>query len=180
MQEDTSSLRPAPTGSLVTFARALVLAAVLGCGTLIGGEAGSALAAPDTDAVPAERGQSAPDTVVVPIEGSQLAYEKEEITATAGTELVIRLVNDGSMPHNLVLVRSDNAINPVGIAALDAADNEYIPESEMKRILGYTAMADPGETVELQITVPAPGEHPYICTFPGHFRSMQGVLISEE
>lgn len=124
--------------------------------------------------------QAVSDTVDVLVVGSQLAYEKEKITATAGEELVIRLVNEGTLPHNLVVVRSEKSINAVGMAALDAADNEYIPESEMKRILGYSPLAKPKQTVSFTITVPPPGEYPYICTFPGHFRSMQGVLISEE
>ena len=28
--------------------------------------------------------------------------------------------------------------------------------------------------------VPEPGSYPYICTYPGHFMSMRGILISEK
>jgi len=111
-------------------------------------------------------------------EGSDLSYDVTKIEAKAGEQLTIRYINASEMYHNVVLVKSEDDIRPVGIAALQAYQNDYIPEGEMNRILAYTKLADPGETVELTFTVPPPGIYPYICTYSGHFTSMQGRLIS--
>lgn len=120
------------------------------------------------------------DTLVVRSEGSDFSYDITEIRATAGSELTIRYINDGTMPHNIVFVTGESDINDVGIAALQAHQNEYIPENMMEKIFGYTKLVVPGETAEVTITVPEAGTYPYICTYPGHFTMMQGRLISRE
>lgn len=121
------------------------------------------------------------DTVVVKSVGADLRYDVTEIRAEAGSTLTIRYENRGEMPHNIVLVNERADINPVGVAALQARDNDYIPQGEdlQQRIIANTILAKPGETVFLTFTVPPPGTYPYICTYPGHFTMMQGDLISE-
>jgi azurin len=111
--------------------------------------------------------------------GDELAYDVVEIRARAGTEFTMTFVNKSAgMPHNVVFVNGDADVNPVGIAALQAAKNDYIPENELERIFAYTAMAGPGETVSVTVTVPEkPGIYPYVCTYPGHFTVMQGRLV---
>lgn len=112
-------------------------------------------------------------------EGADLSYDITEIRAQAGSELTLKYINTSTMPHNIVLVNTEGDIRVVGVAALQAYENEYIPEEEMDKIFGYTSLAVPGDTVEVKITVPEePGSYPYICTYPGHFTQMQGRLIS--
>jgi azurin len=43
-------------------------------------------------------------------------------------------------------------------------------------VLAYTQMAPSGTTSEVTFTAPAAGAYPYICTFPGHYMMMKGVL----
>ncbi|CAN5190546.1 hypothetical protein BH23BAC3_BH23BAC3_33190 [soil metagenome] len=114
-------------------------------------------------------------------EGADLSYDITEIRAEAGSELTIQYINTSTMPHNVVFVNTEGDIMTVGVAALQAYENEYIPEDEMDKIFGYTSLAVPGDTVEVKITVPEkPGSYPYICTYPGHFTQMQGRLISRK
>lgn len=141
---------------------------------------GTALGLAVPQPVEARGSAAAADTVTIRAVGSQLVYETTEIEAEAGTELTIRFVNEGAMPHNVVVLEADANVEEVGIAALQAQDTEYVPMSKEDQIVGYTEMAQPQETVSVTITVPPPGEYPYICTFPGHFRTMQGVLTSVE
>jgi len=119
-------------------------------------------------------------TITVGTLGDELAYDVVEIRARAGSEITIDFVNhSGGMPHNIVFVNSNSDINPVGIAALEASKTDYVPQDEIGRIFGYTAMAGPGETVSVAIGVPGQtGSYPYICTYPGHFTVMQGRLIA--
>ncbi|MEX0778242.1 MAG: plastocyanin/azurin family copper-binding protein [Balneolales bacterium] len=120
------------------------------------------------------------DTVEITSEGSDMSYDVTEINAKAGDTITIRYVNASTMPHNVVLLDEESSINPVGIAALQASKTDYVPESEKDKIFGDTKLAVPGKAVYLTLTVPPAGSYPYICTYPGHFRSMQGRLISTE
>ena len=109
--------------------------------------------------------------------GVHLSYDITEIRAKPGEQLVLRYVNQSEMAHNLVVVRSAEDINPVGIAAMDPKAKEFIPH-DADRILAHTRLAAPGETVWLELTVPpTPGVYPYICTVSGHFSLMQGRLV---
>src|SRR5207244_10411191 len=57
----------------------------------------------------------------------------------------------------------------------DAFNQRYVPKSS--KILHATALLQPGATERLQFTAPKkPGEYPYICTFPGHWRLMYGMM----
>jgi azurin len=62
------------------------------------------------------------------------------------------------------------AIQPDGLA------KGYIPES--KKILHATSLVQPRRKAELIFIAPVePGRYPFICTFPGHWRLMRGVLV---
>ena len=43
-------------------------------------------------------------------------------------------------------------------------------------VLAFTPLAAPKQAAEVTFTAPAPGKYPYICTFPGHYLLMKGVL----
>lgn len=120
------------------------------------------------------------DTVVVKSTGTDLSYDVTEIRAEAGSTLTIRYENTSNMPHNIVFVNSRPDIQPVGVAALQAKETDYIPQDEavQEKIFGYTSLAKPGDTVHVTLTVPPAGTYPFICTYPGHFTMMQGDLIS--
>lgn len=120
------------------------------------------------------------DTVTIGTLGDELAYDVVEVRAEAGSEITVAFANySAGMPHNVVFVNGESDINPVGIAALQASKDQYVPQGELDRMFGYTTLAGPGETVYVTITVPEePGSYPYICTYPGHFTVMQGILVA--
>lgn len=122
------------------------------------------------------------DTTVVEIktEGIDLSYSVPEIRAKAGDFLRIQYINESDMNHNIVLVKSEADIRPVGVAALQAIANDWIPEKEMDRIIAYSKLAHAGDTVVFTFKVPAAGIYPYICTYSAHWTQMQGRLISTE
>jgi azurin len=119
--------------------------------------------------------------IIMGPEGNELRYDTEEIIARAGSpvRLIFRNVaTNPIMKHNVVLVRNGDVVTRVGEQALLERDNEFIPQDDA--IMAYTPLAGPGETVEMDFTVPPPGEYVYICTFPGHYVLMRGVLRSVE
>ncbi len=114
--------------------------------------------------------------VVLTADGNKMAFGTTEFTVQAGQE--VRLIFDNTatspaMKHNVVIVASKDDITRVGQAAM--SEQDYVPDDEA--IIAYTAIADPGDSVEVTFTAPeAPGDHPFICTFPGHYMSMQGIM----
>ncbi|HEX7120743.1 MAG TPA: plastocyanin/azurin family copper-binding protein, partial [Gemmatimonadaceae bacterium] len=98
------------------------------------------------------------------------------ISVKTGTRVTLRFMNEGTLPHNVVLPRTEDDIDPLALAAYEAAASGYVPVEEKDRMLAYTALASPGQTVEVTFTVPAPGEYTYVCLFPGHANTMLGTL----
>ena len=90
------------------------------------------------------------------------------------------LENPDFMQHNLVITQEGEK-EKVGEAAdklamsPNGAEMQYVPD--MPEVLFYTKLVNPEETVRLRFVAPEkPGSYPYICTFPGHWRIMQGVM----
>lgn len=136
----------------------------------------------ETPSSPMDRTLADSATVVeIRSTGVDLTYDRTEIRARAGEKLTIRYTNGSDdMMHNVVVVRTEDDIRPVGLAALKAHASEYIPEAEKDRIIAFSKLATPGETVEFTFVVPPAGSYPFICTYSGHFTMMQGRLISTD
>lgn len=121
-----------------------------------------------------------PLRVVIEPVGNQMLFEQDELTAQAGQQVNIVFKNTATSPameHNVIVLNDndDATINRVGQAALTANDSEYVPEDDA--IIAATALAKPGETVEVTFTAPSePGQYAYVCTFPGHYVMMRGTL----
>jgi azurin len=84
------------------------------------------------------------------------------------------------MPHNLV-VTLPGAGEEIGLLAdAMAADPEavkrhYVPDSP--KILFATSLLGDHAEAAFEFTAPKePGEYPFLCTFPGHWRIMRGVM----
>ena len=114
---------------------------------------------------------------------ARMKYDREEIHATAGEPIRLVFENNDTMPHNLVLVAIGSR-EEVGRAADEMAaqagawEKGYIPES--KKVLHATRLLKPGESEMLTFNAPAePGKYEFVCTFPGHWRTMYGVLNVE-
>jgi azurin len=119
----------------------------------------------------------APREVVIQSIGNELKFAQTVFTVKTGEK--VRLVFDNKatvqgMSHNVVILTDEKAIDRVGVAAIAAVENDYIPED--KAILFHTPLAAPGETVEMTFTAPKPGTYYYTCTFPGHYVLMRGVM----
>jgi len=111
----------------------------------------------------------------------KMAYDKTVLKATAGQTIKITLNNKDQMPHNLVVLDKGSletfgALVDEFLKSPDAEKMNYVPKS--KNVLGATGMLDPEEKESILITLPnKPGKYPFVCTFPGHWRMMQGVII---
>lgn len=124
-------------------------------------------------------------TVTLEPQGNRMKYKQTEFTVAPGE--TVRLVFDNtatspSMQHNVVILTSteEDVFQRVGEGGMEAgSSNDYVPNDDA--IIAYTPMSKPGETVEVTFTVPEePGEYGYVCTFPGHWATMQGTMIVSE
>ena len=111
----------------------------------------------------------------------KLQYEKTVLHATVGQNVEIQLNNVDQMPHNMVIIQI-GSLNAFGklvdefVTSPVAAEKEYVPES--RYVLASTEMLDPGTSAVIRFKAPSqPGEYPFVCTFPGHWTIMQGVLV---
>ncbi len=115
--------------------------------------------------------------------GKNLTYETREIRVLANEPIALSLINPDVVPHNWVLAKP-GALAQVGelanqmISNPEAFARNYIPDSEW--VICYTDIVDPGSEQTIYIRAPAePGRYPYLCTFPGHWMVMNGVMIVE-
>ncbi len=160
-QATSSCMRPL---SLSVLLAALI--ATAGCG---GSSSSSSEAA----------SEAVTEVTITPV-GNQMQFEQTEFTVPAGEEITLTFENtatSAAMKHNVVLLTTDEGsiVTRVGQAGTRAADNEYVPEDDA--VLAATGLADPGETVTVTFTAPSePGSYRYICTFPGHYVTMQGTM----
>lgn len=128
-------------------------------------------------------------TVTLKPEGNRMKYQQTEFAVAPGETVKLVFENvatSPSMQHNVVILTSneEDLFQKVGEAGTRAGStNDYIPQEESlrKQVLAHTPMSKPGETVEVTFTVPEEtGEHGYVCTFPGHWATMQGTMYVKE
>jgi azurin len=124
-------------------------------------------------------------TVTIHPKGNQMKYKETEFTVSPGETIKLVFENTAtspSMQHNVVVLNTvkDDAFRRVGEAGMQAGSaNNYVPEDDA--ILAHTSMSRPGETVSVTFTVPeTTGEYGYLCTFPGHWATMQGTMYVEK
>ncbi|MCU0353539.1 MAG: ThuA domain-containing protein [Cytophagales bacterium] len=109
-----------------------------------------------------------------------LKFDKAEFTVKAGKPVEVVFENPDAMQHNLVIGKPKtmeiigNAADKM-ITAKDGAEKNYVPS--IPQVLFSTPLVNPDQKYRLRFTAPTqPGEYPFVCTFPGHWRIMNGVM----
>ena len=116
-------------------------------------------------------------TICVP---GKMSWDPKEFTVAPNSIVAIEMTNPDSMQHNL-LVCAPGSLSEIGVAADKLGEGaigkrrEYVPDSsKVLEIMGLTA---PNATGVLWFIAPAkPGTYPLVCTYPGHWRMMNGKL----
>lgn len=127
---------------------------------------------------------SAQDTVKLELTGNdQMQFNLKTLEVTEGQKVTLVFKHIGQLPvvamgHNVVILKPGTELPAFAAKCAPAKDNGYIPQDEdsKKLIVAHTKMLGGGESDEITFTAPAAGAYPYLCTFPGHFAIMQGVL----
>ncbi|MFD2574168.1 PVC-type heme-binding CxxCH protein [Spirosoma soli] len=110
----------------------------------------------------------------------EMRYDKKTFTVTAGKQVELVLENPDAMQHNIVIGKP-KSMDIIGaaadkmITAKDGADKSYVPS--IPQIIAASPLVNPDQTYRLKFTAPAqPGDYPFVCTFPGHWRIMNGIM----
>ncbi|WP_205677202.1 azurin [Antarcticibacterium arcticum] len=142
------------------------------------------LEAPETTETRATTSDSNEKMVEISLTGDdQMRFNKKEIRVRAGQTVKLTLEHVGKMEknvmgHNFVLLSQGTDINQFGQQAVQAANNDYIPQGS-SNVIAHTKMIGGGESVTIEFEAPAAGTYDFICSFPGHYAVMRGKFIVE-
>lgn len=122
--------------------------------------------------------------VEVTITGNdQMKYDKAEIEVKAGQTVALTFKNIGALPkaamgHNVVILKPGSDIPKFAIGGVANAAGDYLPldPALAAQVVAKTKILGPKEEETIVFKVPAAGDYPFLCTFPGHFGVMKGVL----
>ncbi len=110
----------------------------------------------------------------------RMLFDVTQFTVKAGQPVKLVFNNTDATPHNLVIV-APGAADEVGMAGNEMAKDpngikqHFVPKTD--KVLFFTPLLEAEGTTTLRFRAPrTPGEYPYLCTFPGHWIMMRGVM----
>jgi azurin len=167
----------------LTTISAAALLSLAAAGTIVSAQTPAPAPAAKPAAKPAEKAGAAARTIEI-VGTDDMKYNVTTINAKPGEQLRIKLTSKGVMPkiamaHNVVVLKKEADPAAFATAAASARATDFIPPANKGDVIANTALAGPGETVEVVFKVPAAaGSYPFLCTFPGHFVvGMKGNLV---
>jgi azurin len=115
--------------------------------------------------------------------GDTMKYSVTSIEARPGEEIKVILTNNGTQPvevmgHNWVLLKMGSDVAAFDAAALNSKATGYIPDALKDEIIAHIDLLGPRKSGEVTFKAPdAPGDYPFLCTFPAHYQTgMKGFL----
>jgi putative membrane-bound dehydrogenase-like protein len=119
-------------------------------------------------------------TVKITVVQNAMKYDTKTFTVKAGSMVEVDFYNPDFMQHNFVILQK-GSLEKAGAAADKLAqdpkgmEQNYVPK--IPEVLFSTKLINPQETFKLKFRVPADaGDYPFICSFPGHWRIMNGIM----
>ncbi|MEM8954089.1 MAG: DUF6797 domain-containing protein [Verrucomicrobiota bacterium] len=112
-----------------------------------------------------------------------LRFDTTDFKVAPGERISLTFDNQDTIPHNLVIIKPGTT-QTVGelsnqlMTDPTAYEKHYIPDSS--DVLHHTRIIEHSKKHTIHFNAPEiPGQYPYICTFPGHWMIMKGVMIVE-
>lgn len=115
-----------------------------------------------------------------------MKFNKSSIKLIKGVTYDLVLKNVGKLPkaamgHNLIILEQGNDAIAFGAKLITdygaTAVNNWKPVNAGKKVLAQTNMLGPNETDTIKIKFDKKGTYHFICSFPGHFAQMRGIII---
>jgi azurin len=112
-----------------------------------------------------------------------MQFDLKSFEVKAGETVELTFKNVGKIPkiamgHNLVVLKKGISAVAFGQKAMGAGANatNALPESVKGDTIAFTKLLGPDESESITFTAPEAGDYEYVCTFPGHFALMRGVM----
>lgn len=107
-----------------------------------------------------------------------LMFDQAKVTVKAGSKIKLTFNNNDDMQHNVVITKPGKA-DAVGETAtnmgLEGPKMQYVPKTD--DVLFHTVLVSPGTTASIYFEAPkTPGRYQIVCTYPGHYATMQAVF----
>ena len=109
-----------------------------------------------------------------------MKFDQTTITARAGQHVEITFTNTDDMQHNVVIFKrgSMTAYEKELFGSLNEPNAQlrgFVPDSP--NILIASRLLNSQESTVIAFDAPTePGDYPFVCSFPGHWVTMRGVL----
>uniref|UniRef100_UPI0037C56D89 plastocyanin/azurin family copper-binding protein n=1 Tax=Prosthecobacter sp. TaxID=1965333 RepID=UPI0037C56D89 len=110
----------------------------------------------------------------------RMLFDKTEFSVKPGQPVSVVFNNPDATAHNLAICQP-GSVEEIGLAGNEMAKDpegikkDFIPPTD--KILHHTKLLSPNVSETLRFTAPkSPGDYPYLCTFPGHWVIMRGVM----
>jgi azurin len=113
-----------------------------------------------------------------------MRFDKELFRVRAGKKISLLFKNTGaksaaSMAHNVVILQSGVDIADFADVAHNAKAEQYVPSSLDSLVIAHTRLVNAGDSDQVEFMIPKPGVYDFICSFPGHWGTMQGKIVAE-
>ncbi len=117
-----------------------------------------------------------------------MKFDKSSLTLKVGKQYNIKLENTGKLPkaamgHNLIILNPGMDALKFGQKLITdyGADvsNDWKPVKAAKLVFSQTKMLGPGESEVLKVKFEKKGLYHFLCSFPGHFGQMRGIITVE-
>ena len=113
-----------------------------------------------------------------------MQFDKREFTVKSGEKVELEFKNIGKLPkiamgHNLVILKQGISSLKFGqkVMSLGASATNVLPKGSMEDVIAATKLLGPGESETISFTAPEPGDYQFVCSFPGHFAMMRGIMM---
>ena len=110
----------------------------------------------------------------------RMLFNTTEFTVKPGQPVSLAFSNPDATAHNLAICKP-GSVEEIGMAGNEMAKDpeglkkDFIPPTD--KILWHTKLLNPNTSETLRFEAPKePGDYPYLCTFPGHWVIMRGVM----
>jgi azurin len=113
-----------------------------------------------------------------------MRFNKELFRVRVGKKLRLILKNTGvpssmSMSHNVVILQRGTDIADFADMAQKAKAEQYVPSTLDSLVIAHTKMVSGGQSDEVEFVIRHAGVYDFICSFPGHWGTMQGKIVAE-
>ncbi|MDE0768237.1 MAG: plastocyanin/azurin family copper-binding protein [Opitutaceae bacterium] len=115
-----------------------------------------------------------------------MQFDKKAFDVAVGEEIKLVFTNKGTLPkaamgHNVVILKPGTNVMAFGGGAIAAAATNYVPQDGpmAAQVIAHTKVLGPGESETITFKLDAAGEYNFICSFPGHYALMKGVITAK-